>query len=114
MLHPEFTQMWFFGLDKPFFHQYPNTKDDILKECFLTISEICKIIDEAEWHFWNSHERKLSDDVWNEICEWRIKGKGGDFAMQYFDMIEEKTGVSSESLMKLVNDQGAHLSKYKW
>lgn len=114
LLDPQFTQMWFFGLDKPFFQQYPNKKDEILKECFLTISEICKIIDEAEWHYWNSHERELSDAVWNEIFEWHLNGAGGEFAFQYFDMIEEKIGVSSESLMKLVSDQGSHLSKYKW
>lgn len=114
LLHPQFTQMWFFVLDKPFFPQYPNKKDDILKECFLTISEICKIIDEAEWHYWNSHERELSDIVWKEIFEWRLKGAGGTFAVQYFDMIEEKIGVASESLVKLINDQGLHLSKYKW
>lgn len=114
LLHPQFTQMWFFGLDKPFFQEYPKTKDDILKECFLTISEICKIIDEAEWHFWNSHEREMPDIVWKEIFEWHLKGAGGTFALQYFDMIEKKIGVASESLSKLVSDQGAHLSTYKW
>ena len=114
LLHPQFTQMWFFGLDEPFFREYPKTKDDILKECFLTISEICKIIDEAEWHFWNSHEREMPDNVWKEIFEWHLKGAGGEFAIQYFHMIEKKIGISEKSLSKLAAEQGTHLSKYKW
>ena len=48
LLHPQFTKMWFFGLKQPFFRQYPKTKADILKERYLTVSELCKIIDEAE------------------------------------------------------------------
>ena len=106
--------MWFFGLDKPFFREYPKTKDDIFKECFLTISEICKIIDEAEWHFWNSHEREMPDTVWEEIFEWHLNGAGGVFAIQYFHMIEKKIGISEKSLSKLAAEQGTHLSKYKW
>ena len=74
--HPQFTELWFFGLRQPFFLQYPKTKEDILKEKYLTMSEICKIVDEAEWHFWNSHERNLSDEVWAEIYEWHLKGHG--------------------------------------
>ena len=67
LLSPEFTQSWFFGLKHRFFQDYPQEKPDILKERFLTMSELCKIIDEAEWHYWNSHERKIPDGVWKEI-----------------------------------------------
>lgn len=112
--NPKFTQMWFFGLKQPFFLQYPKTKADILKEAFFTISEICKMIDEAEWHFWNSHEKNLSDEVFREINEWRIKGAGMEFAIKYFEMIEEKTGIASEKISNLVSLQGEHLSKFKW
>lgn len=114
LLNPAFTKLWFFGLKQPFFQQYPKMKEDILKERYLTVSELCKIIDEAEWHFWNSHEKELSDDVWREICEWRLKGPGAEFAIRYFEMIEEATGIPEESIAKLSSEQGKHLSRYKW
>lgn len=114
LLDSKFTNMWFFSLKQPFFQQYPKTKEDILKERFLTVSELCKIIDEAEWHFWNSHEKALPDGVWSEICAWRLKGPGAEFAIRYFKMIEEVTGIPEESLAKLSSEQGKHLSQYKW
>lgn len=65
------------------------------------MSEICKMIDEAEWHFWNSHERRLSSDVWNEIYEWRLKGPGMKFASSYFGMIEDVAGIPSRNISSL-------------
>ncbi len=32
-----------------------------------TLSYVVKLSDEAEWHFWNSHEKNLPDRVWREI-----------------------------------------------
>lgn len=112
--HPQFTELWFFGLRQPFFLQYPQTKEDILKEKYLTMSEICKIVDEAEWHFWNSHEKNLSNEVWAEIYAWHLKGPGIEFATTYFEMIEKETGIPSENISALCGLQGEHLSKYKW
>ena len=112
--HPQFTELWFFGLRQPFFLQYPKTKEDILKEKYLTMSEICKIVDEAEWHFWNSHEKNLSDEVWAEIYAWHLKGPGAEFATTYFEMIEKETGIPSENISALCSLQGEHLSRYKW
>lgn len=114
LLNPDFTRMWFFGLKQPFFLAYPKEKADILKERFLTMSELCKIIDEAEWHFWNSHEREMSDEVWREIYEWRINVAGAEFAMQYFEMIADATKIPMDSIGAICRSQGAHLSKYKW
>ena len=112
--HPRFTELWFFGLRQPFFLQYPKTKEGILKEKYLTMSEICKIVDEAEWHFWNSHERNLSDEVWSEIYAWHLKGPGAEFATTYFEMIEKETGIPRENISALCRLQGEHLSRYKW
>ncbi len=114
LLHPNFTLQWFFGLQQPFFKEYPKTKEDILKERSLTMSELCKIVDEAEWHFWNSHEREMPDGVWSEIYEWRLNGGGMEFATKYFDMICEVTKMPTESISKICGIQGTHLSKYKW
>lgn len=114
LLERQFTQMRFFNLKQPFFMQYPQTKEDILQERWLTVSELCKIVDEAEWHYWNSHEQHLPDAVWQEICAWRLSGPGADFLVQYFKMIEEETGIPEDSLAKLSSEQGRHLSKCAW
>ncbi len=114
LYHPQFTEQWFFGLEHPFFLQYPRTKEEILKEKYLTMSELCKIIDEAEWHFWNSHNRELPDDVWEEIYAWHLKGAGGEFAISYFEMIEKETGIPAQHIAQLSSEQGKHLSQYKW
>ena len=114
LLHQNFTQMWFFGLSQPFFLNYPKEKDDIFKEHFLTLSELCKIVDEAEWHFWNSHEREMSDEVWNEIYTWRLNGPGGEFAVKYFTMVAEVTGIPKEKIAAYSSNEGRHLSNYKW
>lgn len=114
LLDRRFTQSWFFGLSQPFFQAYPKSKEDILKEKSLTVSELCKLIDEAEWHFWNSHEKKLTDDVWAEICQWRLRGPGAEFAVSYFEAIAKDAGVPMDSLAPLSSEQGAHLERYKW
>lgn len=114
LLSPDFTKTWLFGLSQPFFKEYPNTKESILKEHYLTISEICKIVDEAEWHYWNSHEIELPDDVWEEIYDWHLHGNGGQFAIEYFKSVAAKTGIPEIKLAEYTSCEGAHLSKYKW
>ncbi len=114
LLHPDYCKMWLFGLEKPCFSTYPCEKEDILKEHSMTLSEICKTIDEAEWHYWNSHEKDISDDVWEEIVQWHLRGAGGDFALKYFDMISEGTGIPKEKILKYSSHEGIHLKNYKW
>lgn len=111
---PNFTKNWFFNLQEKSFQSYPQEKEDILKEHFFTMSELCKVIDEAEWHVWNSHDKNLSEGIWEEIWGWRIKRAGGEFAVKYLDMIVEVAGVSEESVDLFGGSQGRHLSKYKW
>lgn len=47
------------------------------------LSYIVKASDEAEWHFWNSHEKDLSNGVWEEIYALSDKNMKffGPFAM---------------------------------
>ena len=114
LLQEDFTQNWLFGLDKPFFEHYPKEKEDILKEHFLTLSELCKIVDEAEWHYWNSHERQMTDEVWAEICAYRLNGQGAEFAIEYFEMTAMKTGIPEEKIGRFTSNEGNHLNVYKW
>lgn len=114
LLHPLYTLTWVMKLQRPLFQGYPKAKEEILRERFLTMSEICKIIDEAEWHYWNSHERDLSDAVWEEIYAWRLRGAGGEFACSYFEMIQRETGIPQINISMLSSMQGMHLRQYKW
>lgn len=111
---PKFVKSWFFGLRQKFFTAYPSAKEDVLRERFFTVSELCKLIDEAEWHFWNSHERGLSPEVWQEICDWRLDGPGGEFAIRYFETISKETGVPMEHLAKYSNREGSQVNIFKW
>ena len=111
LLHPNFTQKWFFRLSRPLF---TGKQEDILKERCLTLSELCKIIDEAEWHFWNSHERQMPDEVWDEIDAWHLSGQGSEFAIKYFEMTALETGIPEEKIKIFSSNEGRHLSLYKW
>ena len=114
LLESNFDQAWFMGLQHPFFEKYPKTMDDVKKERFFTISEVAKFIDEAEWHFWNSHERDLPQGVFEEISTWRLRGKGGDFGIQYCQEISQETGIPIELFAKYFSHEANHLNKYKW
>ncbi len=82
---------------------------------YLTISELCKIIDEAEWHFYNSHEKQISSEVWGEICDWKMRGKGGAFVIgEYLPMICSTVNITMNALQIIVNHEGGFLNKYKW
>lgn len=114
LLHPLYTVSWLMKLHQPLFGDAPKAKEHILREKYLTMSEICKIIDEAEWHYWNSHEQALSEAVWEEIFAWRLRGAGGEFASSYFDMIQRETGIPRTNISILSSMQGIHLRLYKW
>ena len=114
MLRLDFTEKWFFGLTQPLFLAYPKEQDDIFKERFLTLGELCKIVDEAEWHFINSRERPLPDGVWIEILTWRMKGPGGEFGRKYFEMISEVTDIPIEKIGNYTSNEARRLNMYKW
>lgn len=109
-----FTASWYFSMLQPFFTDYPKEKADFLKEKYFTISELCKLLDEAEWHYWNSRSENLPDGVWDEICAWRLDGPGLEFAVAYIKMVVQQTGIPQESIEKLCKLQDKHLDKYKW
>lgn len=111
---PDYVKMWVFDLDTPVFTGYPSTEEEIRKEKYLTISEMSMIIDEAEWHFWNSHEKELSAEVWGEICRWRFGADGARIAVEYYIMIAKELGLPIKLMENLSNREGGLLNKYKW
>ena len=114
LLRDDYTELWLFDLGQPYFREYPKEQEDIRKECALCLSEVCKLIDEAEWHFWNSHELNLSDEVWGEIFSWHLKGKGGEFAIGYFQKVMQMTGIPRNKIAAYSSHEGKHLSENKW
>lgn len=95
---PNFASSWCFDLKHRAFAADFMGRGDMLRERFFTISELGKLICEAEWHYWSSYVRDLPEDVWQEICDWRLKGPGGDFAVQYIEMIAQATGVPAKRI----------------
>lgn len=119
LLDPQFTQSWLFDLSVPFL---PNsyTQEAILKEKLLTIGELAKIIDEAEYHWWNSRERlDISPAAYTEIRHWfynrpLLNGPGERFTVSYFKAISEETGIPYEHLGNFCGLEGHHLKWKKW
>ena len=114
LLSPDFTASWFFGLNKPFFGEEPKEKPELLRERFFTLGELCKLVDEAEWHWYNSHERELPDAVFAELAAWRLNGGGGEFAGAYFTAVAKELGLPPDALARYTNHEGTHLKKHKW
>lgn len=88
--------------------------DFIMEHQCLTISELSKIIDEAEWCYYNLHERGMPEEDWYKICQWRLKGPGGDFGIRYCEKISQQLDIPLKMLSAYVNHEGKHLDKYKW
>lgn len=77
-------------------------------------SEITKIWDEAEWHYWNSHERKsLPDEVWGEIHRLSRYG-GGKLLVDYLTMLSEKSGVDMAKIQAYSAAEQQLIFAYKW
>ena len=83
-----------------------------LHQTFL-VSQIVKIWDEAEWHYWNSHERDLPEDVWAEIHAISRYG-GAALFIGYLKMVSEKSHVPMAKVQKYSKAEQDMIFKYKW
>lgn len=91
----------------------PQDKEYYIEHQRFLVSEIVKIWDEAEWHYWNSHERELPDEVWAEIHAISRYG-GGKLFVEYLQMIAEKSHVPMEQVQKYSMAEQNMIFKYKW
>lgn len=76
-------------------------------------SEIVKIWDEAEWHYWNSHERDLPSEVWGEIYSLSRYG-GGKLFVDYLASMAEHAHTPLEKVRAYSMAEQQLLFKYKW
>ena len=74
-------------------------------------SYIVKLSDEAEWHFWNSHERNLSDEVWEEI--FALSDKNRKLFLPFAkDLL--KRGWDYPNVNKFSYHEQGMLDRYRW
>lgn len=77
-------------------------------------SEIVKIWDEAEWHYWNSHEREsMPEDVWEEIHRISRYG-GGRLFIDYLNMVAERSSVDLAKVQAYSAAEQQLIFAYKW
>ena len=74
-------------------------------------SYIVKLSDEAEWHYWNSHEKNLNDRVWSEILELSDQNKKL-FLPFATDLLNRGWSVGNVNKFSF-HEQGM-LDKYRW
>ena len=113
MLGQTYTQSWLYDPRNPQPLFSGKSDEDLLKDRFFAISEICKLMDEAEWH--SANTKTGTAEVRQEFARWRMRGKGGSFVLdQYVPMVMAAAKVPESAVMAVVNREGALLSAQKW
>ena len=76
------------------------------------LSYIIKLSDEAEWHFWNSHEADLPDEVWSEIFD--LSDKNRKLFLPYAQNMVDALGWSYQEVNKFSFNEQGMLDLYRW
>lgn len=77
------------------------------------VSEIVKIWDEAEWHYWYSRGREMPQPVWAEIFALSRYG-GGQLLVDYLTSVSEHAEVPLEKVQAYAAAEQQLLFAYKW
>ena len=76
------------------------------------LSYIVKLSDEAEWHFWNSHEANLPEQVWAEI--YALSDKNRKLFLPYAQNMVDKLGWSYQAVNAFSYNEQGMLDLYRW
>lgn len=109
MLNPNFIAMGLFSLTSlalPEKVTYYETHFD------YPFSYVVKLSDEAEWHFWNSHERTMPDEVWEEI--YMLADKNRKLFIPYAMNMVENLGWSIKQVNNFSYHEQGMLDYYRW
>lgn len=109
MLDETFVSMPLFSLVKPFL---PENISYYESHFDFPLSYIVKLSDEAEWHFWNSHEKDLSDDVWSEI--FMLADRNRALFLPTAIHMTTKLGWTVENVNKFSYHEQGMLDRYRW
>ena len=107
---PSFMGEMFYDLQHV---RLPESKDVYVSRQELTCSEIVKIWDEAEWHYWNSHEREMPEAVWGEIYTISRYG-GGALFIEYLMEMAKRSGVEFGKVQAYSAAEQQLIFAYKW
>ena len=109
MLDPGFISLPLFNLRDTFLpHFYDYYKDHFE----YPLSYIVKASDEAEWHFWNSHEKNLSDKVWTEI--YYLSDKNRKLFEPYAMNLINNHGWTFNNVNQFSYNEQAMLDYHRW
>lgn len=76
------------------------------------LSYITKLSDEAEWHYWNSHEKNLPGDVWEEI--YALSDENKKLFLPFGMHLVEKMNWSYGNVNKYTYNEQGMLDRYRW
>jgi hypothetical protein len=68
--------------------------------------------DEAEWHFWNSHEKDLSEEVWGEI--FALSDKNRKLFIPFAMNLVNNLGWSVKQVNAFSFNEQGMLDYYRW
>ena len=109
MLRKDFVEIPLFNLFTPCL-EHPITYYENHFE--YPLSYIVKLSDEAEWHFWNSHEKSMPDNVWNEIY-WLADKNKKLFIPFAMNLINNK-GWTYKNVNQFSYQEQGMLDLYRW
>ena len=110
MLKNDFLSTPMFNLLKPVLEHPIDYYQDHLE---YPLSYVIKLSDEAEWHFWNSHEKsQLSDEAWAEI--FALCDKNRKLFLPIGMHLVEKMQWSYDNVNKFSYNEQGMLDLYRW
>ena len=76
------------------------------------LSYVIRLSDEAEWHFWNSHEKNLPENVWTEIFE--LSDRSRKLFLPLAQYMVDRMGWSVEAVNKYSYNEQGMLDILRW
>lgn len=107
---PTYLNDFYFSLKEKLL---PLDKDYYVKHRSFTVTEITKIWDEAEWHYYYSHEKEMPDSVWAEIFIISRHG-GAKLLVESLEAIAESSHIDFDKILNYSAREQDMLFKYKW
>lgn len=110
MLSKDFLVTPMFSLLKPYLDHPIDYYQDHLE---YPLSYVIKLSDEAEWHYWNSHEKScLSDEAWEEI--FALSDRNKKLFLPLGMHLVEKMHWSYDNVNKFSYNEQGMLDLYRW
>lgn len=110
MLDPKFIASPLLTLGSPFL---PKPIDHYETNFEYPLSYVIRISDEADYHFWHSHERNLPKEVWTEIFVLSERG-GQRLFLPFATHFLRELGWTVQNMNTFSYHEQGMLDKYRW